>query len=45
MNKTVVPFLDLGATYRELKPQLDGAYQRVADSGYYLLFKVLKVPV
>lgn len=32
-----VPFLDLGAAYRELQPQFDAAFQRVLDSGWYLL--------
>ena len=32
-----VPFLDLGATYRELKNELDSNYQRVMDSGWYVL--------
>lgn len=34
-----IPFLDLGATYRELKPELDVAYQRCMDSGWYILGK------
>ena len=33
----VVPFLDLGAAYRELKPEIDAAVQRVLDSGWYIL--------
>ena len=32
-----MPFLDLAATYRELKEELDDAYQRVMTSGWYLL--------
>lgn len=32
-----VRFLDLGATYRELKPEIDAAVARVLDSGWYLL--------
>lgn len=32
-----VPFLDLGAAYRELKPEIDAAVQRVLDSGWYIL--------
>lgn len=32
-----IPFLDLGAAYRELKPQIDGAVQRVLESGWYIL--------
>jgi len=32
-----VPFLDAGAAYRELKDELDAAYQRVMESGWYIL--------
>jgi dTDP-4-amino-4,6-dideoxygalactose transaminase len=32
-----IPFLDLGATYRELKADIDVAIQRVLDSGWYIL--------
>jgi dTDP-4-amino-4,6-dideoxygalactose transaminase len=32
-----VPFLDLNAPYRELKKELDDAYQRVMSSGWYVL--------
>lgn len=32
-----IPFLDLGAAYRELKADIDGAIQRVLDSGIYIL--------
>jgi len=32
-----VPFLDLRAGYRELKRDLDAAYRRVMDSGWYIL--------
>lgn len=32
-----VPFLDVGATYRELRAELDAAYQRVMASGWFLL--------
>lgn len=32
-----IPFLELGPTYQELKPELDAAYHRVMDSGWYLL--------
>lgn len=35
MNR--VSFLDLGATYRELKTEIDAAVARVLDSGWYLL--------
>lgn len=32
-----VPFLDVGATYRELQPELDAAYRRVMMAGSYIL--------
>ncbi|MEP2827798.1 DegT/DnrJ/EryC1/StrS family aminotransferase [Parvibaculum sp.] len=32
-----VPFLDLGAAYWELKPEIDEAVQRVLESGWYIL--------
>lgn len=32
-----VPFLDLGAAYLELKPDIDAAIVRVLDSGWYIL--------
>lgn len=32
-----IPFLDLGAAYRELKTEIDAAIQRVLDSGWYIL--------
>lgn len=32
-----VPFLDLGASYTELKSEFDAAYHRVMDSGWYIL--------
>ena len=32
-----VPFLDLGAPYRELRAELDAAVQRTLESGWYLL--------
>jgi dTDP-3-amino-3,4,6-trideoxy-alpha-D-glucose transaminase len=31
-----VPFLDLHAGYRELRPEIDAAYARVMDSGWYI---------
>jgi dTDP-4-amino-4,6-dideoxygalactose transaminase len=37
-----VPFLDLGATYQELKDELDQAYQRVMQSGWFLLGQELQ---
>jgi len=32
-----VPFLDVGATYRALQPRIDDAYNRVMQSGHYIL--------
>ena len=32
-----VPFLELKPTYDELKPEIDAAYHRVMDSGWYLM--------
>ncbi len=32
-----IPFLDLGASYRELSAEFDAAYQRVMQSGWYIL--------
>lgn len=32
-----IPFLDVGAAYRELKPEIDDAVARVLDSGWYIL--------
>lgn len=32
-----IPFLDLGAAYRELKPEVDAAVARVLESGWYVL--------
>jgi len=32
-----VPFLDLGAGFRELRPEIDAAVSRVLDSGWYVL--------
>ena len=31
-----VPFLDLGAAYRELKPEIDAAVAQVLESGWYI---------
>lgn len=33
----MIPFLDLGAAYRELKTEIDEAVHRVLDSGWYVL--------
>jgi len=35
----MIPFLDLRAVYVELKPAIDAAMARVADSGWYILGK------
>ncbi len=32
-----VPFLDLKAPYLELKEDIDAAYRRVMESGWYIL--------
>lgn len=32
-----IPFLDVGAAYLELKPEIDAAIARVLDSGWYIL--------
>ena len=32
-----IPFLDIRASYHELREDLDAAYHRVMDSGWYLL--------
>lgn len=34
---SAIPFLDVGATYRELKPELDAAVLRSLESGWYIL--------
>lgn len=36
MSSLSVPFLDLGAAYRELKPEIDAAVARVLESGWYI---------
>ena len=33
----MIPFMDLGAAYRELKPEIDAAMSRILDSGWYIL--------
>jgi len=33
----MIPFLDLGAAYRELRTEIDTAIHRVLDSGWYIL--------
>ena len=37
-----VPFLELGQTYLEIKDELDAAYQRVMNSGWYILGEEVK---
>ena len=37
MPNKLVPYLDLKMPYQELKADLDAAYQRVMDSGWYVL--------
>ncbi len=37
MNNETIPFLDLHATYAELRGELDAAYRRVMESGWYIL--------
>ena len=36
-DQMIVPFLDLHAAYRELQPELDAAFQRVMQSGWFIL--------
>ena len=35
----MIPYLDMKAIYAELKPELDAAYFRVMDSGWFVLGK------
>src|SRR5260370_19882117 len=35
----MIPFLDMKAVYAELKPELDAAYRRVMESGWFVLGK------
>jgi dTDP-3-amino-3,4,6-trideoxy-alpha-D-glucose transaminase len=35
----MIPFLDMKAVYADLKPELDAAYARVMESGWYVLGK------
>lgn len=42
MTVPQMPFLDIGAGYRELKAEIDEAVARVQDSGWYLLGKELE---
>ena len=33
----MIPFLDVAAGYRELQAELDAAYRRVMDGGWFIL--------
>ena len=35
----MIPFLDMKAVYAELKPELDAAFARVMESGWFVLGK------
>ena len=35
--RSVIPFLDLRAQYRQIKPEIDAAITRVIDSGQFVL--------
>lgn len=35
----MIPFLDVSASYRELQSELDAAYRRVMDNGWFILGK------
>ena len=35
----MIPFLDMKSVYAELKPELDAAFARVMESGWYVLGK------
>ena len=37
-----IPLLDMKSPYQELKPELDEAYQRVMDSGWYIMGEELE---
>jgi dTDP-4-amino-4,6-dideoxygalactose transaminase len=37
-----IPLLDMKSPYQELRPELDEAYQRVMDSGWYILGEELE---
>lgn len=37
MTSDAIPFLDVGATYSSLRHEIDGAYRRVMESGWFLL--------
>jgi dTDP-4-amino-4,6-dideoxygalactose transaminase len=38
----MIPFLDIGATYRELREEIDAAYHRVMDGGWFILGKEME---
>ena len=42
MTLRKVPFLDMKSPYQELKAELDTAYQRVMESGWYILGEEVK---
>ena len=42
VDSTCVPFLDVGATYRELRAELDEAHARVMASGWFVLGRELE---
>lgn len=42
MSQRKVPFLDMKSPYQELKTELDAAYQRVMESGWYILGEEVK---
>ena len=37
-----VPLLDLVSQYKEIKPEMDAAIQRVLDSGYFILGAIIE---
>ena len=39
----MIVFLDMKSAYAELKPELDAAYQRVMDSGWFVLGKEVEL--
>lgn len=42
VRPVTVPFLDLKAAYLELKPELDAAYRRCMDSGWFIMGRELE---
>ncbi len=43
MRDRKIPFLDMKAQYLELKPEMDQAYERVMNSGWYILSEEVNV--